>query len=74
MGGCDPEFVAMVERGRRDGTLDPELPPAWVQNVIWSQLYASWSYLNETQASRHDVLRLLLRCVSGAVAVKRDEA
>ncbi|MFV2113056.1 TetR/AcrR family transcriptional regulator [Micromonospora sp. LOL_025] len=71
-GGCDPDFVAMVERGHRDGTIDPELPEGWVQSLIWSQLYAGWAYLAETGASRHEVLRLILRTVDGAIAVKPD--
>lgn len=60
----------MVERGHRDGTIDPELPVDWVQSLIWSQLYAGWSYLAETDASRHEVLRLILRTVDGAIAVR----
>jgi AcrR family transcriptional regulator len=68
--GCDPEFAAMVERGHRDGTIDPELPADWVQSLVWSQLYAGWAYVAETGASRHEVLRLILRTVDGAIAVK----
>ncbi|MGK5741129.1 TetR/AcrR family transcriptional regulator [Micromonospora sp. URMC 103] len=67
-GGCDPAFAAMVERGHRDGTIDPDLPVDWVQSLIWSQLYAGWSYQTETGASRHEVLRLILRTVDGAIA------
>jgi TetR/AcrR family transcriptional regulator, repressor for lfrA len=68
-GACAPAFVAMVERGYRDGTVDPELPATWVQSLIWSQLYAGWSYQADTGASRHEVLRLILRTVEGAIAV-----
>ena len=57
----------MVRRGHADGSIDPELPASWIQSLIWSQLYAGWSYLAEYQASRHETLRLILRCVSGAV-------
>lgn len=66
-GGCDGEFEAMVRRGHADGSIDPELPASWIQSLIWSQLYAGWSYLAEHRVSRHDTLRLVLRCVSGAV-------
>lgn len=69
-GDCTGSFVSMVERGHRDGTIDPELPATWVQSVIWSQLYVGWSYAAETDASRHQVLRLVLRTVDGAIAVK----
>ncbi|MFI7649885.1 hypothetical protein ACIBTZ_27960 [Micromonospora sp. NPDC049460] len=68
--GCDPEFAAMVQRGHHDGTIDPELPAGWVQSLIWSQLYAGWAYVAETGASRHETLRLILRTVDGAIAVK----
>ncbi|RKN22456.1 TetR/AcrR family transcriptional regulator [Micromonospora musae] len=68
--GCDPDFTAMVERGHRDGTIDPELPADWVQSLIWSQLYAGWSYQATMGTSRHEVLRLILRTVDGAIAVK----
>lgn len=70
-GASDPEFVALVERGHRDGTIDPELPVTWLQSLLWSQLYAGWSYVNDTGASRHEVLRLVLRTIDGAVAVRR---
>ncbi len=69
-GACDPAFTEMVQRGHRDGTIDPELPAGWVQSLIWSQLYAGWAYLADTGASRHEVLRLILRTVDGAVTVK----
>jgi TetR/AcrR family transcriptional regulator, repressor for lfrA len=65
--GCDARFMAMVERGHRDGTIDPELPATWLTSLLWSQLYAAWSFVDEHDASRHDVLRLLVRTVTGAV-------
>ncbi len=68
--GCDPAFAAMVERGHHDGTIDPELPADWLQSLIWSQLYAGWAYQAQTGVSRHEVLRLVLRTVDGAIAVK----
>jgi TetR/AcrR family transcriptional regulator, repressor for lfrA len=69
-GECDAALAEAVERGHRDGTIDPELPATWVQSLIWSQLYAGWSYQAETGASRHEVLRLILRTMDGAVALK----
>jgi len=64
---CDGEFEAMVRRGHRDGTVDPELPAPWIVSLIWSQLYAGWAYIAEHSVSRHEALRLILRCVAGAV-------
>lgn len=68
---CDGEFEAMVRRGHRDGTVDPELPATWIVSLIWSQLYAGWSYIAEHDVSRHEALRLILRSVAGAVAPPR---
>jgi TetR/AcrR family transcriptional repressor of lfrA len=65
---ADAWFAAMVERGHRDGTIDPKLPATWLQSVLWSQLYAAWSYLAETGTSRHQVLRLMVHTLTGALA------
>ncbi|WP_434741496.1 TetR/AcrR family transcriptional regulator [Micromonospora sp. SH-82] len=64
----DREFFAMVARGHADGTLDPALPVEWLQSLLWSQLYAAWSYLNEHDATRHEVLVLLTNTLTKAVA------
>lgn len=66
--GCDDRFAAMIERGHRDGTIDTALPADWLASLMWSQLYAGWSYVTSHGASRHEVLRLLVRTVDGAVA------
>ncbi|MFG2064309.1 TetR/AcrR family transcriptional regulator [Micromonospora sp. NPDC048871] len=64
---CDDDFHAMVARGHADGSIDPALPATWLQSVLWSQLYAGWSYLTEHQVSRHEALALVLRTLTGAV-------
>jgi AcrR family transcriptional regulator len=69
-GACDPAFVAMVKRGHHDGTIDPELPADWLQSLLWSQLYAGWSYQSERGASRQQTLQLVVRTLTGAIAVQ----
>jgi TetR/AcrR family transcriptional repressor of lfrA len=64
---CDEDFEELVRRGHTDGSIDPELPALWIQSLLWSQLYAGWSYLAEHGVSRHEVLRLVTRCIGGAV-------
>lgn len=71
-GACDAGVTEVIERGHRDGTIDPELPVDWLRNFIWAQLYTGWSYQAETGRTRHEVLRLILRTVDGVIAVKRD--
>lgn len=70
-GTCDDWFEDMVRRGHADGSIDTELPALWIQSLLWSQLYVGWSFLAENNASRHDVLRLVLRCVEGAIRPAR---
>ncbi|GIF72206.1 TetR/AcrR family transcriptional regulator [Asanoa siamensis] len=65
--GCDDRFSAMIDRGHRDGTIDPGLPAPWLSSLMWSQLYAGWAYVTQHGASRHEVLNLLVRTVDGAV-------
>ncbi|MEV6694163.1 TetR/AcrR family transcriptional regulator [Micromonospora sp. NPDC051196] len=66
-GVCDDDFYAMVARGHADGSIDPALPGTWLQSVLWSQLYAGWSYLTEHDVSRHEALGLVIRTLTGAV-------
>ena len=58
----------MIDRGHHDGTIDTGLPAPWLSSLMWSQLYAGWSYVTQQGASRHEVLELLVRTVDGAVA------
>jgi AcrR family transcriptional regulator len=67
----DVAFAAMVTRGHADGTIDRELPAPWVHYLMWSQLYAAWSYINETGTSRHEAARLLIRSLLGSVRPPR---
>lgn len=69
--GCDDELAGVVERGHRDGTIDPQLPPNWVQSLLWSMLYAGWAQSNEPGVSKHDILPLLIRSFEGAVGAKQ---
>ena len=64
----EPGLERVVQRGHEDGSIDAGLPADWVQSLIWSQLYAAWSYLGERPAvSRHDVLALLTRTIANAL-------
>jgi AcrR family transcriptional regulator len=66
--GAEDHFAALVGRGQADGSIDPELPVSWLHSVLWAQLYAAWSYVADSGESRHQVLRLTLRTLSGAIA------
>lgn len=66
--GDDGEASLRVcARGHDDGSIDPAQPAAWIVNVLWCALYSGWSWTQETGASRHDTLELLLRSLDGSV-------
>jgi AcrR family transcriptional regulator len=57
-----------VERGRQEGTIAPELTAAWVEHLLWTFLYAAWSYAREHDVPRHEALDLCLVGLRKALA------
>jgi AcrR family transcriptional regulator len=64
----DRALLRLVERGHAEGTIDPDLSPVWVQNVLWSLLYAAWMHARDNDVPEHDALALCLRTLRKAVA------
>jgi AcrR family transcriptional regulator len=56
----DRALLRLVERGHADGTIDPELPPEWVQQLIWAMLFGAWEHARD-YATKHESLTLTLR-------------
>lgn len=50
----DDELLAVIERGQRDGDIDPEVSPPWVITTFWVLLFGSWLCLQRGM-SRLDV-------------------
>ncbi|MFY1690696.1 TetR/AcrR family transcriptional regulator [Plantactinospora sp. WMMB782] len=65
---ADRTLLRLVRRGHAEGTLDPALDPAWVQQVLWSMLYAAWQHTRENSVSKHRALDLCLRSLRKVVA------
>ncbi|GAA1725857.1 TetR/AcrR family transcriptional regulator [Isoptericola hypogeus] len=65
---ADDPLLALVARGREDGSIDPALDDAWVIGTLWAQLYLAWATLCEAGTARHDVVQMLMRTVDKAVA------
>ena len=64
----DQVIAGLVTRGHADGSIDPELPAGWLENLFWSQMYAAWAHLGDNpDMSRHEVLHLLLRSLGNAL-------
>jgi AcrR family transcriptional regulator len=64
----DKALFALVERGHAEGTIDPGLPPLWMQQVLWSLLYVAWDHVRTHGARKHDALALCLRSLRNCVA------
>ncbi len=67
---ADPErgLAAAVARGQAEGSVDPDLPAAWIENVVWALLYSAWNYGRETDAPRQAGIELCLRSARKAIA------
>ncbi len=64
----DRELVALIHRGREEGTLDPGLSEVWMLSMLWALLYTAWSLMREQSVPRHEALDQCLRCLHKAVA------
>lgn len=60
MEAMDGDLLTLVTRGHEDGSIDPALTPVWIQQTLWSLLYAAWLMAAAGQSSRHEALSLFL--------------
>jgi len=67
----DDACGAALVRGQQDASIDAAQPVSWLVSMLWCTLYAGWSWVQETGASRHDALALVLRSLDG-VLLPRD--
>ena len=64
----DRAVLRLVERGHDEGTIDRELEPRWVRQLLWSVLFSGWSHVRENEVPKHDALSLCLRSLEKALA------
>lgn len=64
--GYDPDLSALIARGQADGTIDPALPVAWLNQLVWALLYTAWEYVRQGE-SKHQALELTLRSLHKVV-------
>ncbi|MGW1926244.1 TetR/AcrR family transcriptional regulator [Streptomyces massasporeus] len=65
---ADLALLALIRRGQKDGTLDPEVDVSWLQDVLWALLYAAWMQARDQCIPKHTALSLCLRTLRKAVA------
>ncbi|MDE3722711.1 helix-turn-helix domain containing protein [Nocardiopsis sp. N85] len=64
---ADLALFALVERGHEDGTIDPRITPLWAQQLLWSGLYAGWTYVTTAKVPAYEALTLCLHSLVKAV-------
>ncbi|SFP02745.1 DNA-binding transcriptional regulator, AcrR family [Amycolatopsis arida] len=64
---ADRALLRLVERGHAEGGIDPELEPAWVQQLLWCVLYGAWQHVQLNGAGKHHALGLCLRTLAKAL-------
>lgn len=65
---ADRALLQLVERGHAEGTIDRQLEPAWVQQLVWSLLFTAWSHVRDQGAPKHHALSLCLRTLAKSIA------
>lgn len=68
---CGPSDLALyelVERGHEDGTIDPRVTPLWAQHLLWSSLYAGWTYSTAAKVPAYEAHNMCLMSLLKAVA------
>ncbi|MFV2021301.1 TetR/AcrR family transcriptional regulator [Micromonospora sp. LOL_023] len=58
---ADRSMLRLIERGHADGSIDPQVDPAWGQQLLWALLYAGWQYVNDDAVPRYEALNQCLR-------------
>lgn len=67
----DPFMIALVDRGRMDGSIDSALDPAWVGQALWGLLHASWKTAASGVLSRFDAQAILLDALRRLLSPKQ---
>ena len=53
----DVAITQLIERGYKDGTIDPAIPNAWIQHTMYAMVYSAWDYIRAGH-SRHEAAKL----------------
>lgn len=43
-GSVDKLLTELIDRGYADGSIDPNIPNAWLQHAMYAMVYSAWDY------------------------------
>jgi AcrR family transcriptional regulator len=69
----DGDLTALILKGHADGSIDPGLPPSWVEQALWALLYNAWLLTTSRTMTRHEALDLFLRSFGKLIAPRTLE-
>lgn len=61
MASTDTDLHRLVERGHSDGSIDRSLLAVWIEQTLWSLLYAAWLLATAGKVTKHEALTLFLQ-------------
>ncbi|MEU3626011.1 TetR family transcriptional regulator [Amycolatopsis coloradensis] len=64
----DRVLLGLIERGHREGSVDPAMTKEWVQQLLWSLLYTAWEMVRE-KTPKHEALTLCIRSLEKVITV-----
>jgi hypothetical protein len=64
---AEQALIALVKRGHAEGTVDSALEPAWIEQLVWSVLFAAWECTRHNQMPRHHALAQCLYTLVKAI-------
>ena len=74
MASTDTDLHRLVERGHSDGSIDRSLSGVWVEQTLWSLLYAAWLLATAGKATRHEALTLFLQSFAKLLSPSDSQA
>ncbi|WP_435107212.1 TetR/AcrR family transcriptional regulator [Nocardiopsis synnemataformans] len=65
--GSDDAIIRLIRRGQEEGTLTRDLDAEWIENALWSLVFAGCEEARNGKLPRHGVAATVIRTFEGGV-------
>ncbi|MFI1169783.1 TetR/AcrR family transcriptional regulator [Streptomyces sp. NPDC020801] len=65
--------IDLIERGQAAGVFDSTLTAAWIQQVLWSLVYAGCEAVASSRLPRHGAPSTVIRTLENGIVTERDQ-